>query len=736
MSASHKTAPRDRGRYRLPGTEFLRQRARVFLPWLILLAGALVTVTVANIERLQESRQARLTFDHEAGLVEYGLRDRLKLYDQLLRAGRGMLSHPHRMSMDMWRRFTASIELAANYPGISGFGVVTRVEGRERAAFEAAQRLDNPGFAIQPEGERGDYLVYAQVEPFSENHDAVGFDAGSNPDLRKILEQARDSGQPGLSSRIGLAGAPGGDHGFALCLAYYQGGTVPADRAGRRRDLAGWVLASFDLSGFMDDVAKRHPVIDIELFDGAASESAEPIFDSDHSHETQGGSMRAGLFDHASILTVGGRTWTLLLRSTPEFEREADGDRGPLVMLGAGAAISGLLAWLVAVLIRRRERAHELAVTMTAALHETEARYRNLVQAQPDLVVRMDLSGRFTFVNDATCARLGQPREALVGSVWQGFVHPEDRAAGVEALQRVLGGSDHRATVECRVLTAAGVRWYECELFAIFDAGGAVREIQGTGHDVTARRTLEADLQAACERAETASRVKSRFLVTMSHELRTPLNSVIGFSELLQDMKCCEVAHSHCCDYTQHIRQAGYHLRDIINDVIDISKIDAGKMACVPVPLPVVQICRSAARHLLEQAAASEVTVDVQVPAGIADIWADEWAVNKILFNLLSNAIKFTPAGGTVSLQARATAEGIDLIVTDTGIGIPAEQIDQILEPFEQIDTRYARARGGTGLGLALVRGLVGLSCGRLSVESTVGVGSRFTVHLPAASIS
>ena len=230
------------------------------------------------------------------------------------------------------------------------------------------------------------------------------------------------------------------------------------------------------------------------------------------------------------------------------------------------------------------------------------------------------------------------------------------------------------------------------------------------------------------------SRVKSRFLVTMSHELRTPLNSIIGFSELLQDMKCSEVAHAQCGDYTQHIRQAGYHLRDIVNDVIDISKIDAGKMRCNPTPLAVAPICRSGARHLLDQAVGSDVTVDVLVPDGISDLWADEWAVNKMLFNLLSNAIKFTPAGGTVSLRAQATADGIDLIVTDTGIGIPAEQIDQMLEPFEQIDHRYARARGGTGLGLALVRGLVTLNHGRLSIESVLGAGSTFTVTLPAAS--
>ena len=257
MSASGKIAQHDRGHHRFPGAEIVWKRARVFLPWVILLAGGLVTVMVASNERLQEGRQARLTFAHEANLVEYGLRDRLKLYDQLLRAGRGMLSHPHQITMDMWRRFTASIDLTASYPGIRGFGIVTRVEGQERGTFEAAQRLDNPGFAIQPEGERGDYLVYAQVEPLSENRDAIGIDAGSHPDLRKILEQARDSGQPGLSSRLGLTGAPGFDRGFVLCLAYYQGGGVPADTTDRRRDLAGWVLASFDLSGFMDEVAKR-----------------------------------------------------------------------------------------------------------------------------------------------------------------------------------------------------------------------------------------------------------------------------------------------------------------------------------------------------------------------------------------------------------------------------------------------------------------------------------------------
>ncbi len=144
-----------------PGFGFLRKHVRMFLPWAILLAGSLVTSLLTNNEWVQEKRQAQLAFAHEASLVEYGLRDRLKLYDQLLRAGRGMLSHPHRVTMDMWRRFTSSIDLAASYPGIGGLGIVTPVEASQRAAFEAGQRLDNPDFTIRPTGERGDYLVYA-----------------------------------------------------------------------------------------------------------------------------------------------------------------------------------------------------------------------------------------------------------------------------------------------------------------------------------------------------------------------------------------------------------------------------------------------------------------------------------------------------------------------------------------------------------------------------------------------
>ncbi len=645
---------------------------------------------------------------------------------------------------------------------------------------------------------------------------------------------------------------------FVLCLAYYQGGSVPPDAVDRRRDLTGWVLASFDLDGFMDEIAKRHPVIDIELFDGAAAENAPLLFDSDHSHEPENGSQREGLFNRTSTLSIGGRNWTLLLRSTPEFEREAVGDRGPLIMLGAGMAICCLLARLVAVLIRRRERAHELAMTMTAALHDSEARYRNLVQAQPDLVVRMDLSGRFTFVNDTTCARFGRSREALVGSAWQDFVHPENIAAGVEGLQRVLSGSEHRATIECRLLTAAGVRWHECEAFAIFDANGAVREIQGTGHDVTARRTLEverqdqvlflktliaaipaavfykneqgtylgfnrlfedflglpadkilgrtvydiapqdmadiyhqsdarllctrqphtyefqrmtadgsvhhmrthkatfdrtdgslggvigiildistdirreAEVQAARKAAEEANRAKSRFLVTMSHEFRTPLNSIIGFSELLQDQAFCPARDSRCVEYAQYVLQAGHHLLDIVKDVIDVSKIDAGRMGYDPIRLPVSSVCHSVVRCLRHEIEKSGVLLTVEIPADVSDLWADERETNQILANLLSNAIKFSSVGGKVLLSAQPSPGGVDLVIADNGIGMPPDKLDRILKPFEQLDDCYTRTYSGTGLGLALVKGLVALNQGRLSVESELGRGSTFTVTLPA----
>jgi signal transduction histidine kinase len=244
------------------------------------------------------------------------------------------------------------------------------------------------------------------------------------------------------------------------------------------------------------------------------------------------------------------------------------------------------------------------------------------------------------------------------------------------------------------------------------------------------RIALERD--GARLRAEQANRAKSVFLTTMSHELRTPLNAILGFSELGPAMPSETPMPKRIKEYFGHIHESGAHLLRMINDILDLSKVEAGKMEIDPADLDVDHeiggTVRLVAPQLNSRAQRLEIAIDTPPPA----LFADERAVRQILFNLLSNAVRFTPEHGTVRVLASVADDGgAEIVVADTGIGIPRDQIARLTQPFEQINNSYARGHGGTGLGLPLVDALVGLHGGALMIDSEVGVGTRVSVRFP-----
>ena len=243
---------------------------------------------------------------------------------------------------------------------------------------------------------------------------------------------------------------------------------------------------------------------------------------------------------------------------------------------------------------------------------------------------------------------------------------------------------------------------------------------------------IAGDRDEARQRAEQANRAKSTFLTTMSHELRTPLNAILGFSELGPAIPSDTPLPARIKEYFGLIHQSGAHLLQMINDILDLSKVEAGKMDLDRAELDIADTVKSAIRLIAPQAAARNQHLEIAVATPPPALYADERAVRQVLFNLLSNAVRFTPEGGTVRVQAAsASGGGTEIVVSDTGIGIPRAEIPRLTLPFEQIDNSYARSHGGTGLGLPLVDGLVRLHGGRLTIDSDAGAGTRVTIWIP-----
>ena len=238
-------------------------------------------------------------------------------------------------------------------------------------------------------------------------------------------------------------------------------------------------------------------------------------------------------------------------------------------------------------------------------------------------------------------------------------------------------------------------------------------------------------LRAAKVEAELASKTKSEFIANMSHELRTPLNAIIGFSEILVNPE--ELSHEQVRQYSSHIREAATHLLDLINSILDVSKVQAGKLVIDPSETDLAEIIDSCRKIIMPKAREKELHIEWKIFQDLPIIIADPMRLKQILINLLSNAVKFTPAGGRIQVRAWPSEDGktVFLSVTDTGPGMTPEEIDIAMSPFGQVRSDLNKTHEGTGLGLPLSNALVRLHDGRLRIESRKGAGTRVLIELP-----
>jgi signal transduction histidine kinase len=239
-------------------------------------------------------------------------------------------------------------------------------------------------------------------------------------------------------------------------------------------------------------------------------------------------------------------------------------------------------------------------------------------------------------------------------------------------------------------------------------------------------------LFVAKEEAEAASRAKSGFLATMSHELRTPLNAIIGFSEMMLREVLGPIGNAQYSSYIADIHSSGSHLLQIINDILDLSKAEAGKLELFEDVFDLHDTIRSVNHLTLPRVQEAELTATVSLADALPLLRADERKTKQVLLNLIANAVKFTPSGGRIEVFGRLDAENrLAITVADSGIGIPPEHLERVLEPFEQVDSSLARLHQGTGLGLPLVKAIMELHGGTLELKSEVGIGTRVTVTFP-----
>jgi PAS domain S-box-containing protein len=372
----------------------------------------------------------------------------------------------------------------------------------------------------------------------------------------------------------------------------------------------------------------------------------------------------------------------------------------------------------------------------SAELATSESRFRALVANIPGVVYRCLIDADWTdiYVSEYSETLMGYPASDFIDKrvrSYASITHPDDCAMIDRSVARAV---EQRRPFELdyRILHRNGeVRWVREYGQAVFDADGRPVYIDDIIFDITDRNAFEAALSLAKEQAESASRAKSEFLAVMSHELRTPLNAIIGFSEIVLRETFGPIANPRYHEYIDDIRSSGGHLLELINDILDLSKAEAGQIELMEDVVEIEPLVGACVAMLSPRAQQAGVEIIAELAGGLPNLQGDERKLRQVLLNLMTNGVKFTPPGGQVQVGARMADDNLRIEVADTGIGIAQADIPKALSPFGQIDSALSRRHAGTGLGLPLTKRLVEAHGATFTLTSELGAGTTATIEFP-----
>lgn len=704
-----------------------------------LLFGLLVTALLSwSVNRYVQHNEVQ-RFNRQSERLAAAIAGRLDDLQHLLLAGRGLFDASNNVSYVEWERFTRAIDYNSYY-GMMGFGFIQRVPAAERTAFEReATREDGRPLRIRQldaAPAHSDLFVIRYIEPLATNTPARGLDVGSGISRREAARAAMLSGQVRMSKRITLVQDRNKVAGFLILAPVYRTRQLPATLAGRERDLLGWVYMPLRISELMEGVASQvEAMVDFELFEGVAPSRQSLLYDADGHFEKSGDAeldarhFTGRAFHRVTRMNLYGQSWTLYTSTRPEFDATANTSLVRAVA-ASGLAISLLLAAVAWALARTRSRALSLADDMMHAAHEQEAKLRDseerlsaIVDSAMDAIITIHTDGRIEHFNPSA--------ERIFG-----YVPDEVRGQNIKMLmpepyQSAHDGylSHYQATGTRQIIgTVREVegRRKNGETFPM-ELSVSEARVQGqaiyTGivRDITERKKVE--------------RMKSEFISTVSHELRTPLTSIRGSLGLVLGGAVGEVS-AQVTGLLDIAKGNAERLVRLINDILDIEKIESGKVRFQPTPQALQPLVEQAIAANAGYAEQHRVTLELAWQTGEVRVNVDSDRFMQIMGNLLSNAIKYSPRGGVVTVRVSERTGRTLIEVIDRGPGVPDEFKARMFQKFSQADSSDTRAKGGTGLGLSIVKSLIEHMGGQVGCESAPGAGANFHFDLPVLTRS
>ena len=728
-----------------PRADWAARRLTLGVP--LLAITALLAAAILQVARWDEQRVAG-RFDRDARAAAAALTERLQQPLYALEAMRSLYlggdavgDDRLRAAIGRWLALEPALRAAGHSEWVAR-EAVPALEARRRADGVADFRVfDRPDGVATDGDERR--MVITQIEPAATNRAALGVNQMSIPAVRAAVEQARRAGAPVATAGFRLTQETSDRTGVVIYQVLYDGEPATVDeRLPRTRGL---VFVTVEPDRLVATVRDAQPAyLRLCLVDNDLRAPRPLLGGPPECLQPHGDDARALVVPQA----FAGRQWDI--RVSAARDAVPDEQRGgaflfSLVALAAAALLGALLLAVtgrtrrieVAVAQRTADLQHEVAERRRAegALRDREQRLRAIFDAAPAGIVYTELDGRILVPNPAFCTFVGRPAEALVGHALAEFTHPDEVVEARGRLAALRRGEVDQYRCARRYLRPDGtVAHAQITVALLRDEAGRPSRTVGIVEDV-GEQLRRAQAERERDAAAASSRAKSEFVSRMSHELRTPLNAMLGFAQLL-DLDRQPPLAPHQAGWTAQIQRAGWHLLHMINDTLDLSRIESGTLRLQPETLDLRELV-PACIALVEAAARERgVHVTAAVDPAAASARGDLTRVKQVLTNLLSNAVKYNVPGGAVQVRTRAAdGERVEIDVVDTGLGMTPEQLAHLFEPFNRLGRETSGAEG-TGIGLVISLRLAELMGGSLRATSAPGAGSCFTLVLPRGEAS
>jgi PAS domain S-box-containing protein len=718
---------------------------------------ALTTLLLAaGIRQLVQwsNERVRTAFDHQAASASQAIVAQLREPLMALEAMHGLFVASDDVTADEMQLATRAWLTRG---GLQVIGWSERIRGADVPAFEARVRaaglpqyhvFDRPDMPPLPEP-REEVVAVRLIEPFAPNAAALGVNVLSIPPTRAAVEIARRSGHPAATAAFRLTQQVAGadELGVVVYQALYTP-LVPAEaqRAASLRGLVSVVMRMDE--ALKPTLAQMPPQLALCLIDvtpGGPAQRLAGALGCEVQTARQTAAQTAGL-QHVRLLDYAQRQWRVQISAVAGGAgRFENADVWLFALMGLlSAAMLGGFQLIVTDRTRRIETAvRERTAALQGEVHERELaqgrlrdsqqRFRNILNHVPIGVIYTDLRGNVKQTNPRFCQLTGYGEDELLRLSLADYTHPDDLGEDTAMMAQLVRGDIPMYRRHKRYIAKHGATvWVQATVSLLRDSKGKPRSIVGVVEDITEHLKLE-EAERAREAAEASNRAKSEFLSRMSHELRTPLNAMLGFAQLLE----LDTRHPLAPEqqpWVGQIQQAGWHLLEMINDVLDLSRIESGNLRLQLQALHLAELIDASVAMVSRDAQRRGITISQDADPRSDRVLGDATRVKQIMTNLLSNAVKYNTDGGRIHIASRGVgADVIEVTVTDTGLGLTPKQLAELFQPFNRLG-RERTALQGTGIGLVISQRLAELMGGTLRAHSAAGQGSAFVLTLPCSN--